>query len=62
MLALIDRKESGQEDIVTAPAPPAAEKVVDLMAAPEASVKDAKPAKQKASAKTATAKRRSATR
>jgi DNA end-binding protein Ku len=41
VLDLIDRKASGEE-IVAAPAPAAEEKVVDLMAALEASVRDAK--------------------
>jgi len=44
LLALIDRKASGEE-IVAAPAPAAEEKVVDLMAALEASVKEAKAAR-----------------
>jgi DNA end-binding protein Ku len=44
VLDLIDRKASGEE-IVAAPAPAAEEKVVDLMAALEASVRDAKAAR-----------------
>jgi DNA end-binding protein Ku len=44
VLELIDRKASGEE-IVAAPAPAAEEKVVDLMAALEASVRDAKAAR-----------------
>jgi DNA end-binding protein Ku len=44
VLELIDRKASGEE-IVAAPAPAAEEKVVDLMAALEASVKEAKAAR-----------------
>jgi DNA end-binding protein Ku len=44
VLDLIDRKASGEE-IVAAPAPAAEDKVVDLMAALEASVRDAKSAR-----------------
>ena len=44
VLDLIDRKASGEE-VVAAPAPAAEEKVVDLMAALEASVRDAKAAR-----------------
>jgi DNA end-binding protein Ku len=44
VLDLIDRKASGEE-LVAAPAPAAEEKVVDLMAALEASVKEAKAAR-----------------
>lgn len=46
VLDLIERKAAGEE-VVTAPAPPAEEKVVDLMAALEASVRDAKAARQR---------------
>lgn len=84
VLALIERKAAGEQEVVAAPAAPSAEKVVDLMAALEASVKEAKaarsrhpsgvddvdegkptvkpakPAKKKAPAKTAAAKRKSA--
>ena len=45
VLALIDRKAAGQTEIVAAPVAPSAEKVVDLMAALEASVKAAKAAR-----------------
>ncbi|HEX6420872.1 MAG TPA: Ku protein [Acidimicrobiales bacterium] len=44
VLELIDRKASGEE-VVAAPAPAAEEKVVDLMAALEASVREAKAAR-----------------
>jgi DNA end-binding protein Ku len=44
VLDLIDRKASGEE-LVAAPAPAAEDKVVDLMAALEASVRDAKAAR-----------------
>ncbi len=44
VLDLIDRKAAGEE-LVAAPAPAAEEKVVDLMAALEASVRDAKAAR-----------------
>ncbi len=44
VLDLIDRKASGEE-VVAAPAPAAEDKVVDLMAALEASVKEAKAAR-----------------
>jgi DNA end-binding protein Ku len=44
VLDLIDRKASGEE-IVAAPAPAAEDKVVDLMAALEASVREAKAAR-----------------
>jgi DNA end-binding protein Ku len=44
VLELIDRKAAGEE-IVAAPAPAAEDKVVDLMAALEASVRDAKAAR-----------------
>lgn len=44
VLDLIDRKAAG-EDVVAAPAPVAEDKVVDLMAALEASVRDAKAAR-----------------
>src|SRR5690606_31880520 len=46
VLDLIDRKASGEE-VVAAPAPVAEEKVVDLMAALEASVRDAKAARSR---------------
>jgi DNA end-binding protein Ku len=42
VLDLVERKAAGEEEIVAAPAPAAEEKVVDLMAALEASVKEAK--------------------
>lgn len=42
VLDLVERKAAGEEEIVAAPAPKADEKVVDLMAALEASVKEAK--------------------
>jgi DNA end-binding protein Ku len=45
VLDLVERKAAGEEEIVVAPAPPAEEKVVDLMAALEASVKEAKAAR-----------------
>ena len=45
VLALIDRKAAGQTEVVAAPVAPSAEKVVDLMAALEASVKAAKAAR-----------------
>jgi DNA end-binding protein Ku len=44
VLELIDRKASGEE-VVAAPAPAAEDKVVDLMAALEASVREAKAAR-----------------
>jgi DNA end-binding protein Ku len=44
VLELIDRKAAGEE-VVAAPAPAAEDKVVDLMAALEASVRDAKAAR-----------------
>ena len=47
VLELIDRKAAGEEEIVAAPAPAAEEKVVDLMAALEASVRDAKEARKR---------------
>jgi DNA end-binding protein Ku len=46
VLELIDRKAAGEE-LVAAPAPVAEEKVVDLMAALEASVRDAKEARKR---------------
>jgi DNA end-binding protein Ku len=45
VLDLVERKAAGEEEIVAAPAPAAEEKVVDLMAALEASVKEAKSAR-----------------
>jgi DNA end-binding protein Ku len=42
VLDLVERKAAGEEEVVAAPAPAAEEKVVDLMAALEASVKEAK--------------------
>ena len=42
VLDLVERKASGEEEVVAAPAPKSEEKVVDLMAALEASVKEAK--------------------
>jgi DNA end-binding protein Ku len=45
VLDLVERKAAGEEEIVAAPAPAAEEKVVDLMAALEASVKEAKDAR-----------------
>ena len=45
VLDLVERKAAGEEEIVAAPAPAAEEKVVDLMAALEASVKEAKAAR-----------------
>jgi DNA end-binding protein Ku len=42
VLDLVERKAAGEEEIVAAPAPKSEEKVVDLMAALEASVKEAK--------------------
>ena len=42
VLDLVERKAAGEEELVAAPAPAAEEKVVDLMAALEASVKEAK--------------------
>jgi DNA end-binding protein Ku len=47
VLALIERKAAGQTEVVAAPAAPSAEKVVDLMAALEASVKAAKAARSR---------------
>jgi DNA end-binding protein Ku len=47
VLELINRKAAGEEEIVAAPAPAAEEKVVDLMAALEASVRDAKEARKR---------------
>ena len=45
VLALIERKAAGEAEVVAAPAAPSEEKVVDLMAALEASVKEAKAAR-----------------
>jgi len=50
VLELIERKAAGEEELVAAPAPQAEERVVDLMAALEASVKEAKAARGKPSA------------
>jgi DNA end-binding protein Ku len=47
VLELIDRKAAGEEEVVAPPAPVAEEKVVDLMAALEASVRDAKEARKR---------------
>jgi DNA end-binding protein Ku len=47
VLELINRKAAGEEEVVAAPAPAAEEKVVDLMAALEASVRDAKEARKR---------------
>jgi DNA end-binding protein Ku len=47
VLDLIERKASGDAEIVTAPEPVAAERVVDLMAALEASVAAAKDARKR---------------
>jgi DNA end-binding protein Ku len=47
VLELIERKASGATEVVEAPAEPAAEKVVDLMAALEASVAAAKQSRQR---------------
>lgn len=47
VLELIDRKAAGEEEVVAPPTPAAEEKVVDLMAALEASVRDAKEARQR---------------
>ena len=47
VLALIERKAAGEEEVVTAPSAPSEEKVVDLMAALEASVKEAKAARSR---------------
>jgi DNA end-binding protein Ku len=50
VLELIERKAAGEEELVAAPAPQAEERVVDLMAALEASVKEAKAARGQPSA------------
>ena len=47
VLELIERKATGDEEVVAVPAAPAAEKVVDLMAALEASVAEAKEARKR---------------
>ncbi|MCB0995718.1 MAG: Ku protein, partial [Acidimicrobiales bacterium] len=47
VLELIDRKASGEAPVVEAPAAPTADKVVDLMAALEASVAEAKKARSR---------------
>jgi DNA end-binding protein Ku len=47
VLELIERKAAGEEEVLAAPAPPSAEKVVDLMAALEASVAAAKEARKR---------------
>jgi DNA end-binding protein Ku len=47
VLALIERKAAGHTEVLPAPAAPSAEKVVDLMAALEASVKAAKAARSR---------------
>ena len=47
VLELINRKAAGEEEVVAPPTPAAEEKVVDLMAALEASVRDAKEARKR---------------
>lgn len=47
VLELIERKAAGETEVVSAPAAPAAEKVIDLMAALEASVAAAKEARSR---------------
>jgi len=47
VLELIERKAAGETEVVAAPAAPAAEKVIDLMAALEASVAAAKEARSR---------------
>lgn len=47
VLELIERKAAGEEEVVPVAPPPAEEKVVDLMAALEASVRDAKEARKR---------------
>jgi len=47
VLELIERKAAGVADVVPAPAPAAADAVVDLMAALEASVREAKEARRR---------------
>ena len=47
VLALIERKAAGHTEVVAAPVAPSAEKVIDLMAALEASVKAAKAARSR---------------
>jgi DNA end-binding protein Ku len=56
VLELVERKAAGEEEIVTAPAPKAEERVVDLMAALEASVKEAKEARTRHPTSKASAK------
>jgi len=56
VLELIERKASGEETLVTAAPPTDAGTVVDLMAALEASVKEARDARSKPAAKTKPAK------
>ncbi|MGE3835385.1 MAG: Ku protein, partial [Acidimicrobiia bacterium] len=51
VLELIERKASGEETLVTAAPPTDAGTVVDLMAALEASVKEARDARSKPAAK-----------
>jgi DNA end-binding protein Ku len=53
VLALIERKAAGHTEVLAPPTAPAAEKVVDLMAALEASVKAAKAARARHPAATA---------
>lgn len=55
VLELIERKAAGETEIITAPAAPAAEKVIDLMAALEASVAAAKEARARHPSSRATA-------
>lgn len=50
VLELIERKAAGEEGVVSAPEAPTPDKVIDLMAALEASVEDAKKARKKKSA------------
>ncbi|HEV8297456.1 MAG TPA: Ku protein [Acidimicrobiales bacterium] len=47
VLELIERKAAGETEFVAAPAPPSTDKVIDLMAALEASVKAAKDARSR---------------
>jgi DNA end-binding protein Ku len=60
VLELVERKAAGEEELVPAPAPQAEERVVDLMAALEASVKEAKAARGRHPANKATSKASSA--
>jgi DNA end-binding protein Ku len=47
VLELIERKAAGEEEVVLAPSAPQPEKVIDLMAALEASVKEAKDSRKR---------------